>query len=55
VMNWCCLCKNSGESIDCLFLHCGVARELWVLVLNVFGVEWLMYNQVVELFTSLSG
>jgi hypothetical protein len=28
VVEWCCMCKKSGESIDHLMLHCEVAREL---------------------------
>jgi hypothetical protein len=32
VMEWCCLCKTSGESIDHLFLHC--------VVVCVFSVVW---------------
>jgi len=26
VVEWCCMCKKNGESIDNLLLHCGVAR-----------------------------
>ena len=28
MMNWCCICKKSGESIDHLMLHCEVARDV---------------------------
>jgi hypothetical protein len=31
VVNWCSMCKRSVESIDYLFLHCEVARELYRL------------------------
>jgi hypothetical protein len=33
VMEWCYMCKASGESIDHLFMHCMVARELWSMIL----------------------
>jgi hypothetical protein len=52
VMEWCCLCKKSGESIDHLLLHCEVARALWSYVLNLFGVEWVMPHSVLELLIS---
>jgi hypothetical protein len=26
VMEWCCICKKSRESIDHLLIHCEVAR-----------------------------
>jgi hypothetical protein len=28
VVDWCYMCKMSGESIDNLFLYCEVAREV---------------------------
>ena len=28
IVDWCCLCKQSGESVDHLLLHCSMAREL---------------------------
>jgi hypothetical protein len=52
VMEWCCLCKKSVESIDHLLLHCEVAWALWSYVLNLFGVEWVMPQSVLELLTS---
>lgn len=38
VVDWCCICKRSGKTIDQLLLHCEVTRELWVLILHLFGV-----------------
>lgn len=38
VVDWCCMCKRSRESIDHL-LHCEVTRELWVSIFRLFGVE----------------
>jgi hypothetical protein len=37
VMEWCYMCKTSGESIDHLFLHCKVVTELWSTLLQLFG------------------
>jgi hypothetical protein len=50
-MEWCCLCKKSGESIDHLLLR-EVARALWSYVLILFGVEWVMPRTVLELLNS---
>ena len=36
------MCKSSGESVDHLFLHCPVARDLWSIVLGLFGVSWVI-------------
>jgi hypothetical protein len=52
VIEWCCLCKKSGESIDHLLLHCDIARDLWSYVLILFGVQWVMPRMVLELLNS---
>jgi hypothetical protein len=43
------MCKKDGESIDHLFLHCEIAKELWNLILTLFGVHWVMPRSVREL------
>jgi hypothetical protein len=43
------MCKVDGESIDHLFLHCPVAKELWDTVLSLFGVLWVMPQHLREL------
>ena len=52
VLDWCCMCKKDGESIDHLLLHCHVARELWNMVFSLFGVHWVMPCHVVDLLAS---
>jgi hypothetical protein len=52
VMEWCCLCKKSGESIDHLLLHWKIARDLWSYILILLGVEWVMPRMVLELLNS---
>jgi hypothetical protein len=49
VVEWCCMCKKSGESIDHLLIHCEVARDLWSYMFNLFGVEWVMPRRVIDL------
>jgi len=52
VIEWCCMCKKNGESIEHLLLHCEVACNLWSYILTLFGVEWVMPRRVKELLTS---
>ena len=46
IVNRCCLCKTAAESVDHLFLHCNLAKDLWDSVLSSFGVSWVMPCQV---------
>ena len=55
LVDWCCLCKESGESSDHLLLHCKVARELWDLVFVLFGVQWVTPRTILDLFSNWQG
>jgi hypothetical protein len=55
LVDWCCLCRESGESPDHILLHCKVARELWDLVFVLFGVQWVMPGTILDLFSSWQG
>jgi hypothetical protein len=48
VIDWCCMCKKCGKTQDHLFLHCDVAREMWIMIFHMFGVEWIMPKRVVH-------
>jgi hypothetical protein len=48
-IDWCCMCKKSGETPHHLLLHCDIARGLWVMVFKIFGVKWVMPSWVVKL------
>lgn len=41
-MDWCCTCKQDGDSVVHQLLHCLVAREPWLLAFCLFGVQWVM-------------
>jgi hypothetical protein len=41
--------KRAGETVDHLFLHCEYARELWSLVLCMYGIHWAMPRKVSDL------
>jgi hypothetical protein len=47
--------KSSGESIDHLFLHCILATELWRMILQMFGMEWVMWRSVKDMLGSWRG
>ena len=49
------MCKNCGESVDHLLIHCPIACELWLLVFCLFGIHWVMPQKVIELFESWQG
>jgi hypothetical protein len=49
------MCKVDGESVDHLLLHCVYAKELWDMVLTMFGMCWVMLGSVRELFASWQG
>jgi hypothetical protein len=55
VVEWCYMCKKSGESIDHLLIHCAVAIELWSSILCLFGVDWVMPRWVIDLLVSWRG
>jgi hypothetical protein len=52
VIDWCCLCKRHGESVDHLLLHCEVASALWTTIFSRFGLSWVMPLRVIDLFAS---
>ena len=55
VLDRCYMCKMCEESMDHLLLHCPLARELWSLVLCLFGLHWVMSLKVIELFEYWQG
>jgi hypothetical protein len=55
LVSWCCMCKADGESVDHLLLHCVYAKELWDLVLAMFGMCWVMPGSVRELLAAWQG
>jgi hypothetical protein len=38
VINRCCMCKRSEETVDHLLLHCEVAYALWFAIFSRFGM-----------------
>jgi hypothetical protein len=55
VIEWCCMSKHGRESIDHLFLHCAVATKIWSVLLQLFGIDWVMPRRVSECLGSWRG
>jgi hypothetical protein len=55
VVYWCNMCNRSRKSIDIFFLHCDMARELWMLLISLFDVEWVMLGKLTELLQCWRG
>ena len=55
LVDWCYLCRESGESPDHILLHRKLARELWDLVFVLFGVQWVMPRTVLDLLSCWQG
>jgi hypothetical protein len=49
MVEWCCMCKKSGEFVDHLLLHCDIARDLWSYFLTFFWVERVMPRWMLDL------
>lgn len=48
------MCKGDGETMDYLWLHCPIARELWDMVLALFVVQWVMPERVKNLTSMMA-
>ena len=55
IVEWCCLCKASGELPDHLLFHCTFAQAICSLVFCLFGISWVMPTQVIDLLASWMG
>jgi hypothetical protein len=49
VIDWCYMCKASGESTDHLLLHCPIVYDLWCCIFSLFGLQWVMPKGVLDL------
>jgi hypothetical protein len=55
VVDWCCMCKNSGESMDQLLLYCEMTSALWNTIFNLVRLAWVMPSCVVVIFACWKG
>ena len=54
-LDWYCMCKRNGESVDHLLIHDPLAFDLWSIVFTLFGIHWVMSKTVVELLDCWQG
>nr|XP_023907629.1 serine/threonine-protein kinase ATM-like [Quercus suber] len=47
-VEWCIMCRCSGETVNHLLLHCVKAHQLWRLVFRSFGISWVMPRSVAD-------
>jgi hypothetical protein len=55
VIDWCYMCKSSGETMDHLLLHCPIAQQLWTMVFSLFVVQWVMPKSVMDMLACWQG
>ena len=55
ITDFCCMCKCKGESVDHIFLHFPIASDLWSMILDLFGVSWVMTKSVVQILAYWQG
>ena len=48
----CCMCQHHGETADHLLIHCDVAFALWGDVFQMFGIHWVLPENVASLLFS---
>lgn len=49
VVDWCCVCRRDGKTIDHSLMHYPIAGELWNMVFSLFRVQWVMPSGFKEL------
>uniref|UniRef100_A0A5B7BYU4 Reverse transcriptase zinc-binding domain-containing protein n=1 Tax=Davidia involucrata TaxID=16924 RepID=A0A5B7BYU4_DAVIN len=53
--NRCCLCKVEMETVGHILLHCGLVRDLWGMLLSLFGMNWVMPYSMESMFFLFGG
>uniref|UniRef100_A0A7N2R8B3 Reticulon-like protein n=1 Tax=Quercus lobata TaxID=97700 RepID=A0A7N2R8B3_QUELO len=48
ILEWCYMCKRSGESVDHLLLHCPFAFEMWSMAYFITNMERMKFWEFVS-------
>uniref|UniRef100_A0A5B6YS94 Reverse transcriptase zinc-binding domain-containing protein n=1 Tax=Davidia involucrata TaxID=16924 RepID=A0A5B6YS94_DAVIN len=54
-MNSWCVCKASEETRNHLLIHCPIIQAVWMLLLDLFGIYWVMSRSTLEVLTIWRG
>lgn len=56
VVDWCSMCRKSGESSGSPLLYCEMASSAqWNTIFSLVGLPWVMPNRVVDLLACGNG
>ena len=50
IVNGCPLCLRDEKSVNHLLIHCPFAYSVWIVLINLFDVNWVMPKTVEDLF-----
>jgi hypothetical protein len=50
MVDWCCSCEKSEESVDHLLVHCEMTNALWNAIFSLVGLLQVMPRRVVDHF-----
>lgn len=48
MLSWCCMCQCNWETVVHLLMHCSVAFDLWSYVFQMFGIQWVLLEKVLD-------
>ena len=48
-MDWCIMCRHSGETVAHILLHCEMAYRIWSFVFITFGLSWVVPRSIIDL------
>lgn len=50
MVDWCCSCEKSEESVEHLLVHCEMTNALWNAIFSLVGLLQVMPRRVVDHF-----
>ena len=53
LVNWCCMCRCCGETVDHPLLHCSITYKLWSKVFLIFEVACELRSKMFPIWDSM--